>query len=57
MKSRDDRLPIANHLADDLHKRLNDLENLYSTVKNFSCISMIELICFLRSHKVQIVEI
>jgi hypothetical protein len=28
----DDRMPVINHLADDLHKRLNELENLYSTV-------------------------
>ena len=28
----DDRVPIVNDLAEDLHKRLNDLENLYSTV-------------------------
>jgi hypothetical protein len=26
-------MPIVNHLADDLHKHLNELENLYSTVK------------------------
>lgn len=32
--SNDDRLPVVNHLADDLHKRLNDLETLYSTVRN-----------------------
>jgi hypothetical protein len=29
----DRRMPIINHLVDDLHKRLNELENLYSTVK------------------------
>ena len=26
-------MPVINHLVDDLHKRLNELENLYSTVK------------------------
>jgi len=29
----DHRMPAINHLADDLHKHLNELENLYSTVK------------------------
>jgi len=32
----DDRVPIVNHLVEDLHKRLNDLENLYSTVNQIS---------------------
>jgi hypothetical protein len=32
----DDRVPIVNHLAEDLHKRLNDLENLYSTLSQSS---------------------
>jgi hypothetical protein len=30
----DHRIPIINHLLDDLHKRLHELENLYSTVKS-----------------------
>ena len=29
----DDRMPMINHLVDDLHKRLNELESLYSTVR------------------------
>lgn len=32
----DDRISIVNHLVDDLHKRLNELENLYSTVSQSS---------------------
>ncbi|CAF1144497.1 unnamed protein product [Adineta steineri] len=32
----DDRIPVINDLADDLHKRLNELENLYSTVSQSS---------------------
>lgn len=32
----DDRMPMVNHLVDDLHKRLNELENLYSTVSQSS---------------------
>lgn len=31
----DDRMPVINHLVDDLHKRLNELENLYSSVSSF----------------------
>jgi len=34
----DDRMPVINHLVDDLHKRLNDLENLYSTVIKFDSV-------------------
>jgi len=34
----DDRIPVINHLVDDLHKRLNDLERLYSTVIQFDFI-------------------
>ena len=29
---KDHRMPIVSHLADDLRKHLNQLENLYSTV-------------------------
>jgi ElaB/YqjD/DUF883 family membrane-anchored ribosome-binding protein len=32
----DHRIPIINHLLDDLHKRLHELENLYSTVSQSS---------------------
>lgn len=31
----DRRIPVINHLVDDLHKRLNDLENLYASVNKF----------------------
>jgi hypothetical protein len=51
----DHRMPIINHLANDLHKHLNELENLYSTVKlifylNYSFFSFL----FKRFLKVQI---
>jgi len=52
----DDRLPVINHLVDDLHKRLNDLENLYSTVIKFYFIYIVQFF-LLRFHKVQIQEI
>ncbi|CAF2141219.1 unnamed protein product [Rotaria magnacalcarata] len=32
----DDRMPVINHLVGDLHKRLNELENLYSSVTQSS---------------------
>ncbi|CAF1595930.1 unnamed protein product, partial [Adineta ricciae] len=32
----DDRMPVINDLVDDLHKRLNELENVYSTVSQSS---------------------
>ncbi len=38
----DDRIPVINHLVDDLHKRLNDLENLYSTVIKFYFIYIVQ---------------
>ncbi|CAF1147995.1 unnamed protein product [Adineta steineri] len=34
--SNDHRMPVINHLLDDLHKRLNDLEHLYTTVSKSS---------------------
>ena len=35
-KEEDDRISIVNHLVGDVHKRLTDLENLYSTVSQSS---------------------
>ncbi|UJR30309.1 hypothetical protein I4U23_017846 [Adineta vaga] len=32
----DQRMPVINHLVDDLHKRLNELESFYSTVSQSS---------------------
>lgn len=29
----DHRMPVISHLVDDLHKRLNELESFYSTVR------------------------
>jgi len=42
----DDRIPVINHLVDDLHKRLNDLERLYSTVIQFDFILFLFFILF-----------
>jgi len=55
----DDRMPVINHLVDDLHKRLNDLENLYSTVIKIDFVYFFKYIVrfLLRFHKVQIQEI
>ncbi|CAF4060644.1 unnamed protein product [Rotaria magnacalcarata] len=34
--SNDPRMPIVNHLVNDLHKHLNELENFYETVSQSS---------------------
>jgi hypothetical protein len=44
----DDRMPVINHLVDDLHKRLHELENLYSTVKKFYFTRFFDFFIFLK---------
>ena len=54
----DHRMPIINHLVDDLHKRLNELENLYSTVnKHVFFFLLVFVSLLLRLYEVQIREI
>ena len=37
-------MPAISHLVDDLHKRLNELENFYSTVNIYTICSRLSLI-------------
>jgi hypothetical protein len=54
----DPRVPVINHLVDDLHQRLNELEDLFSTVNKILVPFTISfsLVSLLRFHKVRIHE-